>query len=252
MKGVTIFLVLCGIAGAAVADPVSFHPGTGTPNVVQGGTDVCWSEPADLNGLIASSEQILQIGLETEVANDFVPTASCVFHVTWWGSFYNNVTPCAPDITTPGFNLKFYEDAGCMPTETPYVWISLTPDQFSEESVGCRSGVYPIFKWDADVHASTVGGDLYWFSAQMKDHAFPPQTGRLAAATVTGCDTVIRSAYFGFPAWTPVINVFGVAFDCSQEFMCTTEPCGPSPTKSTTWGVIKEGYLGRRPRSFRM
>jgi hypothetical protein len=40
----------------------------------------------------------------------------------------------------------------------------------------------------------------------------------VAAGFVTGCDTVFKSAYFSYPDWTPGIDVFGVAFDASQEF----------------------------------
>ncbi len=51
----------------------------------------------------------------------------------------------------------------------------------------------------------------------MKDHAFPPQSGRLASGGVVGCETMFRSAYFGYPDWTPASIVFGQYFDASQE-----------------------------------
>jgi hypothetical protein len=275
-------LALCFIAGTAMAiTPVSFHAGSGPPYVVPSGRDVCWSEPADLNGLIASSEQILAFGLETEIANDFVPT-NTVTAVTFWGGYYNNSTPCASGITTPGFNLKFYDDAGCMPGSNIAYIVATT---FVETSVGCQAGTYPMFKWDVNVSVNTVAGNLYWFGGQMRDHPFPPQGGRLAAAVVTGCDTVFQSAYFGYPDWTPAIDIFGVAFDASQEFTCISgcgipppdepgaccfgsgdcqvlwpsqcsdqggqyqgdgTPCDPNPcfvpTQSTTWGKIKGSY----------
>ncbi len=224
--------------GAAMAAPVAFEPGPGgPPNVVPSGRDVCWSEPADLNGLIASSEQILAFGLESEVANDFVPTGN-ISHVTFWGGYYNNSTPCSSGITTPGFNLKFYSDGGCVPSSTTpdVAWIVATT--FGETSVGCQSGAYPMFKWDIDVTVNATSGNLYWFGGQVLDHAFPPQGGRLAAATVTGCDSVFRSVYFGYPDWTPGIDVFGVAFDASQEFTCG----GVVATQPSTWGQIKGLY----------
>jgi hypothetical protein len=139
-----------------------------------------------------------------------------------------------------------------------------------------------MFKWHTDIWVNAEAATLYWFGAQMKDHAFPPQAGRLASAGVIGCDSVFKSAYFAYPDWTPAIDVFGVAFDCSQEFQsgippndysgaccfgeecryiaradCDTEggqyqgyevPCDPnpclppSPTKHTTWGEIKGSY----------
>jgi hypothetical protein len=277
MKRVAIALVLCVIAGAARASPVTHMGGGGPPNVIQGGLDAIWSEPPDLNGLIGSSEQILTFGLETELANDFVPDVSEV-SPTWWGGFYNTASPCESGMTTPGFNLKFYDDAGCVPGNLIAYIVDMG---VSEESVGCQAGTYPMFRWTSYSSAVVTQGNIYWFGAQMMDHAFPPQAGRLAAAFVTGCDTVFQSVYFGFPDWTPAIDVFGVAFDCSQEFQwaifpppvdgaccigdqcsiveadycaahggrylgdnvsCNPNPCESVPTKSTSWGRIKESY----------
>jgi hypothetical protein len=235
MKKSMFLIALSLVAGAAIAAPTLFVPGSGTPNVVPSGRDVCWSEPADLNGLIGSSEQILAFGLETELANDFVPTGD-ISHGDWWGGFWNNTTPCQSGITTPGFNLRVYEDGGCVPGS---VLVDAAITTFTEESVGCQAGVYPMFKWGADLSAQLTGGNLYWFGAQMRDHAFPPQGGRLASAGVVGCDTVFKSAYFAYPDWTPAIDVFGVAFDCSQEFPCC---CGDVATQPSTWGRIKAVY----------
>jgi len=281
MKRVALAFALCFIASLARASPVSYVPGTSPPNVLPASRDVIWSEPPDLNGLIGSSEQILAFGLETELANDFVPTASFVGVATWWGGFWNNSTPCQPGIPTPGFNLRFYDDAGCVPGR---IIADVSATTFTEESVGCQQGVFPMFKWSAEVCVDVTAGSLYWFGAQMKDHAFPPQAGRLASAGVVGCDTVFKSAYFGYPDWTPAIDVFGVAFDCSQEFTnggcipppehpgacclgngecqvmwgydcsaqngqyqgddvpCDPNPCPPTLTRSTTWGAIKGSY----------
>jgi hypothetical protein len=283
MRKLPLVVALCLIAGTAMAStPTLFVRGSGPPNVVPSGRDVCWSEPADLNGLIGSSEQILALGLESELANDFVPNNTCISAVTFWGGYYNTSTPCSAGITTPGFSLKFYRDGGCVPAHTvpDVAWIVAT--SFTETSVGCQQGVFPMFRWDfTDLSVGVISGNLYWFGAQLLDHAFPPQGGRLAAATITDCDTVFRSVYFGFPDWTPAIDVFGVGFDCSQEFTCGNEvcgigfgaccwpdggcsqlafswceeeggdfvggpcdpnPCHVTPTKSTTWGEIKAGY----------
>ncbi len=220
MTKVALALALCFIAGAARASPVAYVGGTGPPNVLTGDPEAVWSEPPDLNGLIASSEQILAFGLESEIANDFVADSYYgIGQVTFWGGYYNNSTPCSAGITTPGFNLKFYSDGGCAPSSTTpdVAWIVAT--SFSETSVGCQQGVFPMFKWDIyNVSVNLTAGNVYWFGGQVLDHAFPPQGGRLAAASVTGCDSVFRSVYFGYPDWTPGIDVFGVSFDASQEF----------------------------------
>ncbi len=235
MKTFALVLAMLFVAGTAMAEPTAYHPATGTPYQGDGSTRACWSEPPDLNGLIGSSEQILAFGLETELANDFSVPETQVTHATWWGGYWNNSTPCVPGMTPSGFNLRFYADAGCIPG-TIVADISLTT--FSEESVGCQQGFYPMFKWGGDVSVSIVANDLYWFGAQMKDHPFPPQSGRLAAMMITGCDTVFKSAYFSFPDWTPAIDVFGVAFDASQEFECGP----PSAAQPSTWGQIKGLY----------
>ncbi len=279
MKRVAIALALCFVAGAARASPVPYVGGTGPPNVLPANPQAVWSEPPDLNGLIGSSEQILAFGLESELANDFVGEGS-IGLATFWGGYYNNSTPCQSGITTPGFNLKFYQDGGCVPgTLDAYI----VATDFVEASVGCQQGVFPMFRWDVYTSVSNVSGNLYWFGAQLRDHVFPPQGGRLAAGQVTGCDTVFQSAYFGYPDWTPAIDVFGVAFDCSQELQgyivppppggaccigsecrmvddaaeCNglggqyqgdysscdpVNPCVPVPSKSTSWGKIKASY----------
>ena len=275
MRKCVLVLVLCVVAAPALAVDM-FHPATGLPH--QGGEPPGhrrWSEPPDLNGLIASSEQILQLGLETEIANDFTPLGE-IASSTWWGGFYNNSTPCSPGMTTPGFNIRFYEDAGCFPG-TIIADESIT--SFQEESVGCQAGFYPMYRYFADNACALVqAGGLYWFGVQMKDHPFPPQAGRLASMGVVGCDTVFKSAYFGYPDWTPAIDVFGVAFDASQEFQyglcisdgaccigdqceytgyydcmehggdwqgfvtCSPNPCQATPVKATSWGRIKATY----------
>jgi len=115
MKKTVLALALCFIASAARASPVSYVPGSGPPNLLDGSRDADWSEPPDLNGLIGSSEQILTFGLETELANDFFTPTDFISHTTWWGGFCSNSTPCFQGITNPGFNLRLHEDAGCVP-----------------------------------------------------------------------------------------------------------------------------------------
>ena len=95
----------------------------------------------------------------------------------------------------------------------------------NETFVYCQSGIYPIFRYEVEnLGFNSQANTLYWFGAQAADHAFPPQCGRVASAAIVGCDTVFKSAYFGYPDWTPAIDVFGVAFDASQEFEAFTIP----------------------------
>ena len=76
-----------------------------------------WSEPADLNGLIASSEVIGDIGLESELANDFVlPGEAFVCAARWWGGYYNG-NGCGDIGYGTIWNVRFYDDGGCVPAD---------------------------------------------------------------------------------------------------------------------------------------
>jgi len=277
MKRAAITLAFCLIAVPAMGLNM-FHQAVGPPHQGAVPRDACWVDAPDVNGLIASSEQILTYGLESEVANDFVPTND-VSHLTAWTGYWNNSTPCATGIAFPGLNIRIYDDAGCVPGGTLY---DISPT-VNETSYGCQSGTYPMFEDNMDVAFNLTAGNLYWCGVQVADHAFPPQGGRLASVGVQGCDSVFKSAFFGYPDWTAGIDVFGVAFDASQLFICAEipptntgaccigdqgecrvmdpsdcdaqngeyqgdwstcdpNPCIPVPTKSTTWGQIKGGY----------
>jgi hypothetical protein len=188
--------------------------------------------------LIGTSEQILALGLESEIANDFVSTSSLITHVTFWGGAYNTNIPCQAGVPVPGLNLRFYEDADCVPG-TMIAALYLVPSQYTEESAGCQSGWAPLYKWGADVSVNVVPAARYWFSGQISDHAFPPQFGRLCAFVWTDCLSMIKSAYFGYPDWTLCSDgVSGVWFEGSQEFECEAVV----PVKGSSWGRIKALY----------
>jgi hypothetical protein len=224
------------VAGAALAANPSLMAGgqSGTHNIVGSGRDVCWSEPVDLEGMIASSEVIGVYALETELANDFFVTADNTVNLArWWGGYWNNYG-CGDIGYATNWNLRFYDDGGCM----PLTMVAEYPGAFANETfVYCQAGVYPVFQYYASVSVPVTANVLYWFGAQAADHTFPPQCGRVAAGMITACDSVFKSAYFAYPDWTPAIDVFGVAFDASQEF-----ECGIVPTNNTTWGAIKGLY----------
>jgi hypothetical protein len=281
MRKVALVLVLSFVAaGGALAANPSLSAGGGGMNVVSSDRTVIWSEPANLDGLIASSEVIGMVGLETELANDFYFTSDQTIGLArWWGGYYNN-NGCSDIGYATNWNLRFYNDSGCMPNNI----IAEYPNAFANEtSVYCQGGLYPIFVYEVgNINVYCAANTLYWFGVQAADHTFPPQCGRLASAGVVGCDTAFKSAYFSYPDWTPAIDVFGFSFDASQEFdniaeidwgpgaccfedgqcaslrwdecwmcggnyqgndvPCDPNPCVPSPTKSTTWGRVKGDY----------
>jgi hypothetical protein len=235
-----------------------------------------WSEPPDLNGVIGTSEQI-EPDLETEIVNDFVPTEAIITRVTWWGGYYNNSLPCESGIQTPGFILRFYEDADCDAPCPPLAELLVT--DFSEEYLGCQNEQYPLYKWSAAVELPVIAGNTYWFSSQMINHPFPPQAGRLASLGIVNCASLFWVNWFDVPPcqWTPCSEVFGVPYDASQEFygdhyeaccfpdgrcefaltqvcqgaggagqgpgtVCDPNPCSATATRSTSWGGIRSAF----------
>ncbi len=241
MKKFTLVLALSFVvAGSAFAINPNLTGGGGGMNVLDTGRTVLWSEPVNLDGLIASSEIIGQFALETELANDFYLTSDATILVAiWWGGYYNN-NGCSDVGYGTNWNLRLYDDGGCVPMSV----LNETLCAFANENfIYCQGGFYPIFKYCASVDWPLTANTLYWFGCNACDHAFPPQVGRVASAGVVGCDTVFKSAYFSYPDWTPGIDVFGVAFDASQEFGSSPYDCDTIiPTTNTTWGAIKMLY----------
>ncbi len=212
MRRVALVLLLSAVAtgGALAVNPTVSGGGGGGTNVLNSGRDVLWSEPPDLEGLIASSEVIGQLGLETEIANDFYVTQDiCVSYARWWGGYYNN-NGCSDIGVATHWNLRFYDDGGYEPLSELSETVSAPGN---EAFVYCQGGFYPIFQYETYVNTFEISvNTLYWFGAQAADHAYPPQCGRVASAYVRGCDSVFKSAYFSYPDWTRAIDVFRRGF----------------------------------------
>ena len=273
MKRILAAIALAaGLTTSTMAtNPTALHSGTGQPHSGQGNPRAMWSEPPDLDGLIGSSEIIGAYGLETELANDFVPTEPTITHVTWWGGYYNNTDPCEPGDLTTGFNLRFFEDADCVPGQ---IVADLSVSDFTVEMVWCQASFYPEYEYGADVSVAVLPGNRYWFCAQMQDHAYPPQWGRLEATRVTDCTSQWRSAFWGEPDWIGACSIIFENCDFSQEFEgdhseaccfadahceylltsacrgadgdpqgpgtgCDPNPCAPTPVQQTHWGSVR-------------
>ncbi len=166
--------------------PIMFVGPSGPPNIAGSSRDACWSEPPDLEGLIASSEIIGQYGLETEVANDFIlESAETITLARWWCGYWNN-NGCNDALVAPTWNLEFFDDDGCVPNNLLAEYV--IPDYAGETFVYCQGGFYPIFAYEGAVSFPATASVRYWFVAQAGDHPFPPQIGRLAAGILTECD----------------------------------------------------------------
>jgi hypothetical protein len=279
-------LALCILAPslAVASDPVLFHLGSGAPHLLLPSGRAMWSDPPDLNGNMASSEIISTFDLEIEMANDFIPTEPWIIHVTWWGGYFSNTDPCEPGIPPSSFNLRFYEASNCLPGTSIAEFLNIDG---SEEFLLCQPGGYPIYQYEAQVLVQVPPGNRCWFSAQMCDHDYPPQWGRLFSPGIVECESAFRSAYWGFPDWVPGCagDIFW-PYDLSQEFegshseaccfadgrceyiltsicasqggtlqgpdtACEPNPCASTPTRRSTWGSVRALYHSLESRTSR-
>jgi hypothetical protein len=227
-------LVVCVLAAGsafATGPPSAFSPAVGGHNYVPGGRDICWSELADLADAKITSEIIAMFGLESELANDFVLGDDItVTKAIGYGGYYNWI---AGDPPITSLNWKFYSDGGCYPDALVDTFTGLGAQTF----IGYDGFGYPTYKYELDVWFEALANTIYWLGLQAADHPFPPQWGRQGAGAVTNCDTVFRSAYFGYPDWTPAGDLVGAPFDAAQEFDCSWGI--GTPTQETSWGAIK-------------
>jgi hypothetical protein len=227
---------------AAQTRPTLFQPGPGGAPLPPS-RDVCWSEPPDLEGLIVSSEVIAMYGIETQAANDFVfDVDQTIRKARWWGGYYSNIQACDPGMVAPGFYLRFYniEEEPCRPNDPgddPYTEY-FVQGPAGETLVGCVGDLYPLYRYEADLILPVTGGVRYWFSAQMADHGFQPQWGRLTAPTITGCESVAGPGIFDTPWWWTATEMIGFPVDFSQEFECES----PVLVEPTSWGRVRALY----------
>ena len=233
----TLLLYLClqsmALAGLSMAaEPEILLPGPGgDPADID--RCVLWLDTPDFAANTGSSEIIGEYDLETEIANDFILEVDATIQkVTWWGSYWASFE--VP--TGAGFNLRLYYDAGCLPeVEAFSEW--LLPGDVCGETLAEGGDMYSEFRYEYGLGQQLATG-LYWFSAQMADHLYSPQWGRLGATMTQSCDSAFRSEYFAFPEWVPAPDVFGDLYDASQMF----EDDQPTPVERTSWGAVKALY----------
>jgi len=222
--------IVAGLSQAAEPEMWLWGPG-GNPADID--REVLWIDNPDFDEDVASSEVIGAYDLWSEIADDFtLETDATIRKVTWWGTYWNGFegTP-----TGAGFNLRFYVDAGCHPEDVPFLEYLLPGDDCCE---GLADGgdQFSQFVYEYCLELPLSMG-LYWFSAQMADHEFPPQWGRQGADRVQNCDPTFRSPYFSYPDWVPIPEPwFG---GISQMF---EDVCEPTPVENASWGAVKGLY----------
>jgi hypothetical protein len=228
------------VAGSAYAvDPILFVGGGGDLPYEPGDSQgvVCHSQAPNLGSAKISDEIIGAVGLETEIANDFLASASgWVDGVRWWGGYYNWVQG-DPQVTS--FNITVYGDDGCVPAGIVCEYV--TGNNGGETYIGNDVYGWPTYEYSQAICCPIVGDNLYWISTQAGDHLFPPQWGAQGTDSVLYCDAVFKSAYFSYPDWTPAGGLVGAPWDAAFEVTCADEDCGVA-TETNSWGAIKGLY----------
>jgi hypothetical protein len=236
-----IILIICvaalllpmeaGVSGAAEPELTLPGPG-GSPADID--REVLWLDNPDYEGQGMTSEVIGEYDIESEFANDFfLEQPATIRKVTWWGVYWNGYegTP-----TGTGFNLRFYYDNGnCLPEELPFLEF-LLPGDICCERYFEGGDQFSQYTYEFCLELDLAAGSC-WFSAQMADHAFPPQWGRLSGYVIRLCESAFRSAYFSYPDWVPGHEI--CTCDASQMF---EDVCEPTAVESASWGAVKALY----------
>jgi hypothetical protein len=200
---------------------------------------VKWAQLPDLEGSAVSSEWCDDIGLITDMADDFYcADGDPVVALEWWCTFYN----CQSDPPSPidFFVVRFYADTGnCLPgmvlyDEAIYTWTEeFTPggDMFSQLH----------FTADLPVPFLQEAGNSYWIQIQ----AVHTRTGycqygwaQCVVDDQWGCEAVLKSDYFGVYDWTALSILVGYHFEPAYVIYGETY----SPVEDATWSTIKELY----------
>lgn len=226
-------LVAAGLSTATEPEIILPGPG-GSPGDYD--RDVLWLDNPDFDFNSVSSEVIGEYGVETEAANDLMFEAPATIRkITWWGTYWNG---WEGEVTGAGFNLRFYNDDGCLPEPSPMVEYLLPGDVCCETWVhGSGSSVKFVYEYCLEY---SLPAGLFWFSAQMADHTFPPQWGRLGTGVIQMCEGVFRSVYYSFPEWVAVSESIGCECEASQMFEDECEE--PTAVERASWGKVKGLY----------
>ncbi len=223
----------------ARSEPTTFPSGP-SGAYLQESRDVCWSEPPDPLGLLIGSWTANQETSYEGVANDFlIGEDRIIRRVRWWGGYYYNDVPCEPGPAPIGFYLRIYLEADCLPSPPSYyhpVAEYFVEGAAGETFIGCQSELYPLYRYEADIDFHALGGVRYFLCVQMVVSEFgPPIWGRLAAASVTGCECAIFTNAYLEDWCLPISDIYGVSMDASQEFECDT----PVAVQRSSWGRIR-------------
>jgi hypothetical protein len=239
---VLAMLAIAGLAWAGQTIEAPIDPGNTTPETEwepMKEVVVKWVQLPDLAGSAVSSEWCDDIGLITDMADDFYcEDGDPVVALEWWATEYNCGTP--PPSPIDFFIVRFYQDTGnCVPgvaiyDEAIYTWT---------EEYTTGGDMYSQFYYSAELPVPFLqeAGNTYWIQIQ----AYHTRTdycqwgwAQCLAEYQYGCEAVLKSDYFGVYDWTPLSVLIGYHFEPSYVIYGETF----SPVEDATWSTIKELY----------
>ena len=125
-------------------------------------------------------------------------------------------------------------DADCLPEDAPFLEYLLPGNDCCEAYLD-GGDMFSQYVYEYCLELPLAAG-VYWFSAQMADHEFPLQWGRLEADRIQMCLSVFRSVYFSYPDWEPDTWFL---YEASQMF---EDVCEATPIENSSWGSVKVLY----------
>jgi hypothetical protein len=173
------------------------------------------------------SSEVINNVVHTEVASDFVsPIGPPVNMVTVYGG------PWGGNWTPTSFNIRFYDDGGCVPVSLIYEHLGETGSStFDHTDPG---DTFSIYKIEIPVNFAAAAGSLFWVSVQAANHPGPEQWGIELTNVVQSCEDVFKGAYFGFPNWVPQSAVPEI-----RDARIEVSYGEPVAVQSTTWGRVR-------------
>lgn len=240
---VLMVLVVAGFAWASNTLDSPTDPGNTTPDPGwQPVKDVVvkWAQLPDFAGSAVSSEWCDDIGLITDMADDFYcEDGDPVVALEWWCTFYNcgaNPPPSPIDF----FVVRFYaEGSNCIPgaalyDEAIYTWT---------EEYSAGGDMFSQFHYTADLPIPFLqeADTTYWIQIQavhIRTDYCQYGWAQCLVDDQWGCEAVLKSDYFGVPNWTALSILIGYHFE--PAFVIYGETY--SPVEHSTWSVVKSLY----------
>jgi hypothetical protein len=214
-------------------DPVEWQP---TKDLM-----IKWMQLPDCDASAVSSEWCEDIGLITDLADDFPCDDPCpIVAIEWWGTWYNCAVPVPPPPPIDFFIVRFYEYLPAPPFSRPGIVLYDEAIYFWEMEVDCDP--YDYHYWaDLPVPFEQVPGNYYFIQIQCvhirTDYC---QWGwhQCHVDYEWNDESVLKSDYFGVPDWTPLSQLIGYHFEPSFVLYCEAN----NPVEDTTWSRVTAIY----------